>query len=120
MSDEHIHLFGNTDAQAWAQSFVKTVREHPTIPEDEGTMIGWFANAIMAGYDAGQKAERERDFMDKLREIIYQVAGAATQPFMVAHPDMVMPSEEVTAGVEAVLRSFGIEPFDRDEILPLA
>lgn len=40
------------DAQLWAQKWMETIQEHPDIPNDEGTMIGWFANAIMAGYDA--------------------------------------------------------------------
>src|SRR4030067_1332513 len=39
------------DAQVWAEKFIKTVEENPSIPLDRGTMIGWFANAIMAGYD---------------------------------------------------------------------
>jgi len=37
------------DARIWAQEFMK-VRESGT-EIDEGLMIGWFANAIMAGYD---------------------------------------------------------------------
>lgn len=34
------------DAADWAKAFCK---RHPSI--DEGTMIGWFANALMRGYD---------------------------------------------------------------------
>jgi hypothetical protein len=37
------------DAQIWAAEFVKL---NPGA--DEGNMIGWFANAIMAGYDTAQ------------------------------------------------------------------
>jgi hypothetical protein len=37
------------DAKAWADEFVKAF---PGI--DHGTMLGWFANAIMAGYDTAQ------------------------------------------------------------------
>lgn len=39
------------DARPWAREFVKSVRERPEIATDEDTMIGWFANAIMRGYD---------------------------------------------------------------------
>lgn len=39
------------DAHVWAKKFVEYVRRIPEIATDEGTMIGWFANAIMAGYD---------------------------------------------------------------------
>ena len=45
-------IWPNTmDAQVWAEEFIKKVEEHPDIPLDRGTMIGWFANAVMAGYD---------------------------------------------------------------------
>jgi hypothetical protein len=37
------------DAQLWAREFVRLAP-----PTDEGTMIGWFANAIDAGRDAGR------------------------------------------------------------------
>ena len=43
------------DAQAWAAEWMKTIAEHPTLPSDEGAMLGWFANAIMAGYDTAQQ-----------------------------------------------------------------
>jgi hypothetical protein len=48
-------LTGVTDAQAWAQQFVQIARSNPSIPLDEGSMIGWFANAIEAGRDAGAR-----------------------------------------------------------------
>ena len=48
-------LMGSTDACVWAEEFVKLVKVKPSIATDEGTMIGWFANAIMTGYDCGEK-----------------------------------------------------------------
>lgn len=42
------------DAWAWAKEWIKTIKEHPEVPNDEACMIGWFANAIMAGYDTAQ------------------------------------------------------------------
>lgn len=44
-----------TDALVWAEEFVKTVKKNPAVATDEGAMIGWFANAIMAGYDEAQR-----------------------------------------------------------------
>ena len=44
-------LIGEFSAQRWAEEFVKRVREDPRIATSESTMLGWFANAIMAGYD---------------------------------------------------------------------
>ena len=37
------------DAQVWASKFKELFPE-----SDEGLMLGWFANAIMAGYDTAQ------------------------------------------------------------------
>jgi hypothetical protein len=39
----------------WAEEFIKRVQNDPTLALDEGTMIGWFANAIMAGYDEARR-----------------------------------------------------------------
>lgn len=40
------------DAQKWAEEFCRIARDkgHNL---DEGWIVGWFANAIMAGYDKG-------------------------------------------------------------------
>lgn len=38
------------DAKIWAEEFVK---RNPGA--DEATMVGWFANAIMAGYDTANQ-----------------------------------------------------------------
>jgi hypothetical protein len=59
-------LNGEFNARVWANEFVGFVSNKPEIATDEGTMIGWFANAIMAGYDKGVvgidalRAENER------------------------------------------------------------
>jgi hypothetical protein len=39
------------DARDWAKAFVERVQANPSIPNDEETMRGWFANALMRGYD---------------------------------------------------------------------
>jgi hypothetical protein len=38
----------DTDASKWAKAFCETF---PNCGVDEGTMIGWFANAIMVMHD---------------------------------------------------------------------
>jgi hypothetical protein len=53
------------DAKVWAIEFMRLYRENALDPTwvDEGLMIGWFANAIMAGYDESQRRaiqQRER------------------------------------------------------------
>lgn len=69
MSKTMMNLIGETDARVWAREFVRLAKLHPAIPTDEGTMIGWFANAIMAGHD-GHPAEvalRENYFQHAMR-----------------------------------------------------
>lgn len=40
-------------AMDWAKAFMKRVEEG--IPVDESLMVGWFANALMRGYDEGRQ-----------------------------------------------------------------
>jgi len=44
------------DARDWSQAFCKLYPDGPS--EDE--MIGWFANALMRGYDEGQSRPRKK------------------------------------------------------------
>jgi hypothetical protein len=52
-----------TDAMVWAQEWCKVARQIATREQswaaldDEGWMVGWFANAIMRGYDEGVRKE---------------------------------------------------------------
>lgn len=39
------------DARVWVERWLETIAAHPEIVTDKGAMLGWFANAIMAGYD---------------------------------------------------------------------
>ena len=102
------YLIGNTDAQVWAQAFVKLVQEKPEIATDEGTMIAWFANAIVSGVDEGRSTELKRDIVEKFHEIIYQCAGAATRPLLEDHPNYIFPSERVSAAIDECAATFGI------------
>lgn len=51
--DEHLALVGEFDADKWAKLYIRTAP-----PQDVDTMRGWFANAIMAGYDHKAKDYR--------------------------------------------------------------
>lgn len=46
------------DAQVWARKWLEITKDKPEVASDEGAMIGWFANAIMAGYDAQRHVQR--------------------------------------------------------------
>ena len=54
MSDYDRNIHHNPDAAAWAKFFIKTIEEQQwTINDiDEGLMVGWFANAMMAMHDS--------------------------------------------------------------------
>ena len=47
------------DGVAWAKAFMLTKEVRPGIADDEETMVGWFANAIMRGYDTAQDEAAE-------------------------------------------------------------
>jgi hypothetical protein len=50
-------LVGTVDAQVWTDQFMDRFDGRRIGAEDVewGTMIGWFANAIMAGYDEARR-----------------------------------------------------------------
>jgi hypothetical protein len=52
-------LHGTFNAQVWAERFVKRVTENPLIATDEGTMLAWFAGAIMTGHDYAYEKIRQ-------------------------------------------------------------
>lgn len=43
------------DARDWTAGWLKCVAANPSIATDEGAMLGWFANAIMAGFDTARR-----------------------------------------------------------------
>ena len=53
MTDGDLLQYMGIDGSRWAAEFCKIARDkgHDL---DEGWMLGWFANAIMAGYDRGR------------------------------------------------------------------
>ena len=65
-----INLHMTTDASIWAREFCKIFPDAP----DEGTMIGWFANAMMAKADEIDRA-RECGVEDAVAALINEVRG---------------------------------------------
>lgn len=45
------------DAAVWAKEFMERVPLYSRAGLDEGDLIGWFANAIMAGYDTANSRQ---------------------------------------------------------------
>jgi hypothetical protein len=48
------------DARDWAAEWLEVIKNHTDIPTDEGTMISWFANALMSGYDEANRRNRKK------------------------------------------------------------
>ena len=76
------NLIGNFDAQVWADAWLETLASNIDIATDRATMIGWFANAIMAGYDHA-KNEITKEALNasptlSASEAIYGFAGWLT------------------------------------------
>ncbi len=55
MKQDVNHLLQTTDAKEWAKVFMGTIKTHD-LEVTEELMSGWFANAIMTGYDAASKS----------------------------------------------------------------
>lgn len=74
LSEPNLH--GTTDARIWALEFMKRFPGTAKGSPDEADMIGWFANAIMAGVDTeGRKAkfataEQERLVLNQLYTLV--------------------------------------------------
>jgi hypothetical protein len=81
-------LIGQTDCLVWAHEFVERFEGFVVVWDDytedgrvvdTGTFIGWFANAIMAGYDEGYDTQR-RD-MARLKYALNQGWNRAQYEF---------------------------------------
>ena len=53
------------DAQTWTKEWMKCVTKDPSIATCKATMLTWFANAIMAGYDRGALDASRKEASDE-------------------------------------------------------
>ena len=56
----HATFATKTAAQVWARKWLEITKDKPGAATDEGAMIGWFATAIMAGYDSAMLRSNAR------------------------------------------------------------
>lgn len=62
MIEENTKLPESFDARDWAEEFVRIAKQNPHIPQDEECIIGWFANALMRGFDEhGSRIAKEEN-----------------------------------------------------------
>lgn len=55
-----VKLHETMDASIWADEFNKVLVSRGEQPHDLGWLIGWFANALICGYDHHYESERKR------------------------------------------------------------
>jgi len=64
MIEENSKLPESFDARDWAEEFVRIAKQNPHIPQDEECIIGWFANALMRGFDEhGSRIAKEEKWV---------------------------------------------------------
>lgn len=54
---KEVNLHETMDAMVWTKEFMKRV---PNSGVNEGILIGWFANAIMTGFDHANRRNMEK------------------------------------------------------------
>lgn len=80
------YLIGNTDAVVWAEEWCEVAREIAEDKDereviDEGWMIGWFAHAIIAGFDEGYARALKEDTDTKSKPLsVEQTRRLLAQP----------------------------------------
>jgi hypothetical protein len=83
--DRNIHH--NPDAMAWAKFFVETTKDMGReVFCDEGYMVGWFANAMMAMHDS-IKPHESADEIERLREALNILLNGVLPNVMLTRED---------------------------------
>jgi xylose isomerase len=71
--DYDMTIHHTPDAQAWAKFFIETTKDMDReVFRDEGHMIAWFANSMMAMHDYLHKTE-----IDRLRKALERIADSS-------------------------------------------
>lgn len=102
MSDYDMSIHHNPDAMAWAKFFVETTKDMDREAfRDEGYMVGWFANAMMAMYDFERK--KLLAHMHDLEKQVRVAAGliSTMHGFSDKHPEYALEFIEKAAGEKA-------------------
>ena len=98
--DYDMTIHHNPDAQAWAKFFIETTKDMDReVFIDEGYMIVWFANAMMAMYDSMNPQKTANEIV-RLRGVLLTVLEACED---VNSPDRKV-REEITRTVRKALK----------------
>ncbi len=97
MSTHPTPLHEDMDAQRWAKEFMQILDAHHNIEVDEGFMLGWFANAIMCGYDT---ANRRGDAEIASLKVRRDETGAKLSAEVLQNDDLWIENGKLKAQVE--------------------
>jgi len=75
------------DARDWVNEWRETLRSAPTMSWDDGTMLSWFSNAIMCGFDEASRREQDRE------KYVYILRSSQTSGVIATYSEL--PSKEI-------------------------
>ncbi len=105
------NLMGNFDGSHWAKEFKVLLDLQPGWAKDEGYLTGWFANAIMTGYDRAKQEEfptAERGANDYVYVEFYDVTHDEWAPRSAEQSEITFKFHTLAAAKEFVkLNAFG-------------
>lgn len=79
------HLNEDLDARRWAREFNEVMAKEECCKLDEGLLVGWFANAIMCGFDEAKRralpeaATNRNDIIEECAKVCDQRAEEGDQ-----------------------------------------
>ena len=74
MTDYDLSIHHNPDAREWAKFFIETTKDMDRDAfRDEGYMVGWFSNAMMAMYDHLNRLPYSQERLGKeFEKVLYE------------------------------------------------
>lgn len=82
-----INLHSTMDAQVWTKEFMRLFGHYLDRHIDEGLLICWFANAIMAGYDTAMQRQPGLTGIREVYEKYKHLDGPLSDEYIVADGD---------------------------------
>ena len=100
-----------TDAVVWAKEFNRIRVQIGLQPDDEGWLIGWFANAIMTGVDEANRRNTRpvQPTPDSAIEVIKQFAVDCCGDMEGADADDFNKAETMMLAADLILKRLGVD-----------
>lgn len=86
------------DGRVWAAEFMRSCVENPSVPYDLGSMVGWFANALMKGHDEARNKYEEE--ITKVTDIAVSPGNAFADKYMYGMANGLILAQSILRGVD--------------------